>query len=243
MKLADKLRMCCGSAISSGIVFVGGYTEGFAGLTTDKTITLTSLTGGIDTQPSAGDIIVCLVGGVKSSTYPNGVANLPTGYTNISNDVASDTYIAVARICYKFMTSTPDTSLVISGGTGNAANGGTCSVLVFRGVNQANPLDVTSVVNITNNILKPDPSAITPIHSGAFIVAGGVGGLVISTAYFTSSDLTNFISSRGSDTLTSLNGIGYKEWTGGAFDPAQFSYPADADTTSSIAYTIALRPA
>lgn len=241
MTLAQKLRLC-GAVKKGNIEFVGGHTEGFAGLTKNKTIPINSLSGGIGTQPQTGDIVI-VINGIGQYQY-TGSANLPTGYMGIRTDTATNTVSTKARISYKIMGDTPDTSLVIPGGTGSIYDGGSCSILVFRGVDQITPLDVTPLVNITSNTVKPNPLSITPITSGAVIAVGGVGGQSYGNLTFTSSDLNNFISSCGVDTNgLATSGIGYVNWSGGAFDAAQFGCTYDNTAYSSIAYTIALRPA
>jgi len=229
---------------SSDITFVGGYTEGIEGTISDVNISLTSLTGGTDTQPSAGDIVVVINGSSQYVVY-TGTANLPTGYTNISGeDVRSDTASSHGRVSYKVMSATPDTTLTIPGGTGNANCAGSVSILVFRGVDQLTPLDVVYQKSLITNTVKANPPSITPSTPGAVIVAGGVGAHIRGTQTFTSSDLTNFISSGEDKIVDCTTGIGYKEWTTGAFDPIQFGFTSsDSVDFSSIGYTIALRPA
>jgi len=234
--IANRMRI-------QNIEFVGGYTEAYDGTTSDKTISLTSLTGGLDTQPSEGDIVVILygVGGVNS-TY--GIVNLPTGYTSVITQQVNDAYTSISRVAYKFMGSTPDTSITIPSGTGNTNFGGSISILVFRNVNTTTVLDVAALYTITNNVSRPNPPAITPITEGAVILAGGcVGHNNSITHTFSSGDLTNFISSDGYDNYDCITGIGYKLWEGGVFDPTQFSCTlGDSSSESAIGYTIALRP-
>ena len=228
---------------TSVIPFVGGHTEGYAGTTSDITISLTSLSGGLATQPSANDIVVAIIGSVRATG--NGHAYLPTGYTDVSGEnIAYDSYDAVGRLCYKIMGSTPDTELVIPGGTGHNWSGGAITILVFRGVDQTTPLDVTyKKVSITNSV-KPNPAIITPITSGAVVIGGGVGGHNDWGSFFTSSDLSNFISSYGNDDGSCTVGAGFIEWSGGDIDPAEFGFTgANLSSYSAMSYTLVLRPA
>ncbi|MDD5359498.1 MAG: hypothetical protein PHI79_08120 [Sulfurovaceae bacterium] len=240
MTLADKLRMC--GAVKKGIKFVGGDTIGFEGLTTDKIISLASLVGGIDTQPRAGDIVMVINGTVGGGAARNAI--LPTGYTELFSNTAgnSNHYYAGAKMCYKVMGGTPDTSLIIPGGTGSTSSAGSISFLVFRNQN-GTPIDVASQYYLINNSALANPPSITPITNGAVIICAGVAGHGAGEQTFTSSDLTNFVSSGFNDSLDCTSGIGYKEWTGGAFDAAAFGFTTtDSTNYGSCAYTIALRP-
>lgn len=229
--IANRMRI-------QNIEFVGGYTEAYDGTTSDKVISLESLTGGLDTKPSEGDIVVVING-----AYGEYGANLPTGYTQVLSNTYGRYYRVSAKLAYKFIGGTPDTSLIIPGGTGGTDMGGSTSILVFRNVNTVTPLDVSAVYYTASNTVKPNPPSITPVTTGAVIIAGGVGGYNNGVQLFTSSDLTNFISSCGDDNFDCTTGIGYKEWISGAFDPAQFGFTGtDSSNNSSIGYTIALRP-
>lgn len=222
------------------IVFVGGYTQGFVGDTLDITISLTSLTGGIASAPAANDFVVVYYGTGASDARALSIS----GYTQAALLYANDLYDANLLVAYKRMGATPDTSLVLTGGTLNVAEAGAVSILVWRNVNATTPMDVTPVTVTGINSSLCNPSAITPITSGAYIVAGGSAGYSATTAYiFTSPDLTGFISSGGNDSYDVAVGAGYKQWTSGAFDPGAFSITGNSTNNSWAAVTLALRPA
>jgi len=224
----------------SGIQYVGGYVVGFFGTTSEVTITLTSLTGGLASSPAAGDIVIVYFG-TGSTADQNLVVS---GYTEVVELYANSTYDTNLVVAYKFMGVTPDTSFTLTGGTLNTSDAGAVAVQVWRNVNAVTPLDVTQTTATIPLSVLANPPAITPITGGAVIVAGGAGAHVNGTQIFSSSDLTAFISAGGSDTRDVTIGLGYHVWTSGAFNPAAFTFSgSDSTLYSSAAVTLALRPA
>lgn len=221
------------------IKYVGGYVEGFVGQTTDKTITLTSLTGGLASQPSADDFVIVYFG--TSSTADRNL--VVSGYTEVvelwAND-DSDTNLAVA---YKFMTATPDTSITLTGGTLNIAEAGAVYISVWRNVNTTTPLDVTQTTATGTNTVLADPPAITPVTLGSVIVSGAAGAHDKAGAQtYSSSNLTGFLSVGADDSTAVTIGGGYNIWTTGTFNPAQFTFSnTDGGKYSYAAVTLALR--
>lgn len=226
---------------ASAIQYVGGYVEGFAGQTTNRTIALTSLTGGLASAPAAGDIVIVYFG-TGSNTNQNLVVSGFTEVTELFSGASEDTNLAVA---YKFMGATPDTSFTLTGGTGSTNDAGAVAVQVWRGVSQVTPLDVTQTTATGINSVLCDPPAITPTTNGAIIVSGGAGAHdEENPRTYSSSNLSAFISLGRGDTHSVTIGLGYHIWTSGAFDPAQFTFSdTDSDVFSWAGVTLALRPA
>lgn len=224
----------------AGIQYVGGHVEGFAGTTSNVTIFIDDLLGGLASAPAAGDLVIVYFA-TGSSVNRDLVVS---GYTEIvelySND-GGDTNLAVA---YKFMGGTPDVSFTLTGGTFSTADAGAVAVQVWRGVNSVTPLDVTQTTATGINSVLCNPPAITPTTSGAVIVSGGAGAHNRSAGTFSSSNLTGFISALGDDNTDLTIGLGYHVWTSGAFDPAAFTFSStDSTNFSWAAVTLALRPA
>lgn len=231
------------AAATSPIQYVGGRTAGSIGTTINITISLSgTLTGGLASAPAAGDLVIVYFG-TGSNTDRDLVVS---GYTEITELYANDSYDTNLVVAYKFMGGTPDTSFTLAGGTLSAADAGAVAVQVWRGVNATTPLDVTSTTATGSNSILCNPPAITPVTGGAIIVSGGAGGNNASAdpTTFSSSDLTAFMSTSRSDTYDVTIGLGYKVWTSGAFDPAQFTFSGTNSTSLSwAAVTLALRPA
>ncbi len=225
------------------IEFVGGYTEGFSACM-EKTISLASLTGGIDTQPRENDIVVVVAGIVPNYSGSGYFPDIQSGYTALLETEVEDLYHISVKVAYKIMGSTPDTSLTLASGTINLNGGGSVSVLVFRNVDMQTPVDASLVYASAISTAIPNPPSISPISAGAFIVAGGAAGHNTGlTAIFTSSDLENFISSAGPSDKDATTGIGFVEWDAGAFDAAQFGFSGTSDTScSSVGFALSLKP-
>lgn len=221
------------------ILYVGSYTQGFQGTASNITVSLTSLTGGLASQPDAGDFVLIYYGTGSTSDRNLVVA----GYTEIvelySND-RKDTNLAVA---YKFMGSTPDTSLTLTGGTLSSSDGGAVYVSVWRNVDTLFPFDVTTTTATGINSGLCNPPAITPVTKGSYVVSGGASGNNSNGTF--SGALSDFRSVFNSDTNGVTIGGGYRIWTSGAIDPAAFSFiggSGDSTNWSWAAVTVALRP-
>lgn len=222
----------------SNIVYVGANTQSVS-RASNITVTITNLTGGVASAPAGGDLVVAYIG-TGGETVDLNLAI--TGYTEVAdlyaNSASRDTNFGVY---YKFMPATPDTTFTIAGGfNGSTGSSGIVYISVWRNVDTVNTLDVTSTTSSATNSVLADPPSITPVTSGAVIVSGGFGAEDRGGApTYSSSDLTDFRSlsdSRG------VIGVGYKKWTGGAFDPAAFTFStSDSTNYSYAAATLALR--
>jgi hypothetical protein len=233
-----------GATAAGGIEFVGATALTFAGTTSNVTVSLTSLTGGIASAPAAGDLVIIYFG--TGSTADRNL--VVSGYTEIVELYSNDTFDTNLVVASKFMGGTPDTSITLTGGTLNTSDAGAVVVQVWRGVDQTTPLDVTETTATGINSALCDPPAITPVTNGAVIVSGGAGAnnsvFFDSNAGYSSSDLTGFITRTANDTNDVTIGLGYHVWTSGAFDPAQFTFAfSDSTSFSWAAVTLALRPA
>jgi len=236
--LADKLRAATAPA-ALPIEYVGGYVEGFAGQTTDRIISLTSLTGGLASSPAAGDLVIVYFAAGGGAD----LALTVSGYTEVVELYSNDQFDTNLVVAYKHL-SAADTSLTLTGGTISSSAGGAVSVHVFRNVDPLLPLDVTSTTATGTNSARANPPSITPFTEGAWVVAGAGGGLQDPATTYSSSDLSGFNTAFGNDNNAALVGVGYYEWTSGAFDPAQFTLgKADSTSYSWAAVTLALQPA
>ncbi len=229
------------AAAPSGIQYVGGRTFAFAGTTDDVTISLSgTLSGGLATSPSSGDVAIVYFG--TGSTLDNEL--IVSGYTEIVELYANSTFDTNLVVAYRILNLFTVGSVFLTGGSRNTSNAGAVAIQVWRGVDATTPLDVTRTTSTTTSSVLCNPPAITPITSGAIIVAGGAGAHNVGAETFSSSDLTNFLTVGSGDTNDATIGLGYKVWTSGAFDPAQFTFGGtDSTTFSSASVTLALRPA
>ena len=223
------------------IQYVGGITAGVNGsTTTGATLSLTSLTGGIDTIARTGDIVIVIVASTSQEDQPIGIS-APTGYSEIAELYGDDTYKTNFSINWKIMGATPDT-YVTTEPSHNAAYGLSAIAYVWRGVHQTTPLDVTSTTATGANTGQPTPPAITPVTSGSIIICSGAYGLT-SGNLFTTATLSNFLSVIGNDNYVSTSGIGSYAWTSGEYTPATFGGGSTSTSASWASATIVLRPA
>lgn len=114
-----------------------------------------------------GDLVLSLGGLVTANATTNA---LPSGWnwvTTIANSISNGTF----TVGYKFMGSSPDTSITITG-DGVGTSGASLTAIAFRGVDPNTPFDVTPT-EAAGTTGAPDPPSITPATSGAAIVAIG----------------------------------------------------------------------
>ena len=226
--LAANLLRAGGAA--GGISYVGGA-KGFQS-TVSGSLSLLGLSIEDD------DFAILVIS--RTSSVP-----LPTGWAEVYRANGSDPTAGVGYgICVatKFMTA-GESSISFTSHSNTAY-----AVQVFRGVNTSSPLDVTAQIQaFVNNTPQPNPPAITPSTSGAWVVACGGSHGAFDANDFTSSDLTDFLTQQNEDaSFDPLVGIGYiPDWESGAVDPAQFGGGSTGNPTwcSAAAATIALRPA
>lgn len=228
-------------ATSGGIQYVGGKTSTVPDGTASANISLTGLTGGIASAPSVGDLAIVYFGvGFQGS----GSAGSITGYTQVASISADDQYDTSLSVHYRTLVLFTTTQFTIPNGTGASGAAGAVVVHVWRNVDSVTPLDVTRTTATGTNSVLCNPPAITPVSIGAIIVAGGAGAHIAGKQTYSSSNLFGFQSRFSEETVDVTVGAGYTPWSGGAFDPAQFTFSA-ADSTSNswAAVTLALRPA
>jgi hypothetical protein len=220
--------------------YVGGFTQGYAGTTSNIVVPLTTLTGGTDSAPSADDIVVvCFSVG---STVALAIAI--AGYTTIASGTVADNFDASLIAGYKLMGVTPDTTVTLTGGTLSNAAAGVVEVHVWRGVDLVTPIDVTTVTTTGTSGAVPTPPPITPITPGAIILAGAGNAHNRDSGTFTASYLSNFLTVFQGDTNDATGGLGSVEWASGTYTPATWTWSAVNSTSySRVAFTTALRPA
>ena len=228
------------------IEFVGGKTASVAGATSGTTtIALNAgLTGGIGSAVQAGDLVIAAYATSSSGDRTLAITDGTNAYTLIDTELwVDDTYDTNLRVCYKFMGTTPDTATTF-GPTGNISDAGAMVVYVFRGVDATTPLDVAAVPALLPSTARPDPPAINPVTSGAFIVAIGAAGHSGGTDTFSSSDLLGFMTIGSNDSNDVSLGIGHFKWIAGNNNPAVWGHTQqDSVSFSAAAMTVALRPA
>lgn len=186
--LSHRLRRAAG-AFGRGIELVGMSGQ-FTSSNITPTIPLNALTGGLDTEPSEGDIVI--VGITHNDGTNRTFTSVTAGFTVAADLFGSDTYDTNFGVYYKVMGATPDLSFVPNVGvTINTS----AVVIVLRGVDAATPLDVSVQSNGRSNGGVPLVPEITPVTDGCMIVAlcaaSGGGALVDFTAPSEMIDIRN----------------------------------------------------
>lgn len=225
------------------IAYVGGQVAGRTNPSAALLVTF-ALTGGLASTPAAGDLVVvtCVTGSAAGN--PAMAVTTPTGYTALGQlnqaGVTNDTSMNVS---YKRMGGTPDANVTIPGTTNNAW-GEAYSIQVFRGVDASTPMDATAVSAGGTATGRPNPAAITPVTTGAWVAICGGGAAATGANYTAPTNYaTNFVTANGADTTDAMVGSGYwTGWTSGAENPGEYTGGTTGANDSWSAYTLALRP-
>ena len=224
------------------ITYVGGQTAGRVGAASTTNVTY-ALTGGTDSTPQAGDLVVLTLAVGSAGRNPAQAVTAPATFTSLGQlNPNTTTYDTCMNVSYKFMGGTPDTTFTAPS-TGNAQDAQRWTVQVFRGVDSTTPLDVAAVSAIGTATGRPNPASITPVTAGAYVLICGAGAAATGAAYTAPANYTtNFLTGTTADTNDVMIGSGYRAWTSGAEDPAAYTGGTANAVDSWAAYTIALRP-
>ena len=152
------------------IQFVGGAYA--LGSSSNFSVSLTALAGGIGTAAQAGDLVIVLNACAGTGSRALGVTS--TGYTEVADLYADDTSDTDLSVSYRVMPASPDTTVGVTASAGTAY-GAIGIVHVYRGVHPTSPMDVTPTTATGTNSSIPDGPSITPATNGATVVVCGAG--------------------------------------------------------------------
>jgi len=222
--------------------YVGGKVVAVAGGTNASVISLTDLTGGVASSPSANDIVIICVA-IGGSNQPIISAINTTGYTGNTKIWGNGSnYDAAQRVFWKVMSGTPDTSVSIDM-SGDLQFAQAIAIQVWRGADVDVPFDVTDISATGSGGANPNPASITPVTDGSQILVFGSGASSnANTTPYTASDLSNFNTIFSSNINSAVIGSGSYAWSSGAFDPAAWTGASTGSGASWTAYTLALKP-
>ena len=233
--LSHRLRRAAG-AFGGGIELVGMSGQSTSS-NIEPTIPLNALTGGLDTEPSEGDIVIV---GITHNYFSNRTfTSVTAGFTKAADLFAVDSYRTNFAVFYKVMGATPDLSFVPNVGQSVNTN---AVVIVLRGVDPVTPLDVSVQSNERSNGGVPLVPEITSVNDGCMIVAlcaasAQVFGLVNFTAPSEMIDIRN----QGN----SSNRAGvcrFSQLSAGTFTSRSFGGGGTSTTNSNACAVLALRP-
>jgi hypothetical protein len=204
---------------------------------------MTSLTGGIATFPSPGDLVIAAAA-FKGSNDRDFIITTG-GYTEIADLYASAFENEQMGVFYKVLT-TYETSVEFTTTDGLGMQNGSSAVYVWRGAKLDNPLDVTTTTN--TKLGQPDAPSITTVTNGAVVIAVGAaaGSNGAPQSDLTSpSGMTNFYQQRtgeGTNGQTVLGFASIARPTAGTYDPPTFNGSSTNNDNGACAVTIAIRP-
>lgn len=233
------------------ITYVGGVQGGRAGATSTTTQSLSgTLTGGVASSPSTGDIVVVLCAAAADTTAAPSQdisGNNSGAYVGLTaqSSVVATTYDTYQRVSYQIQGGTVDTSITIPS-SGSIRNAQRWIVHVFRNVDSTTPMDVTATYATGTGTGRPNPAAINPTTAGAWICAFYASAAATGAAYTAPTDFaTDWLGGTTADTADIMTGGGYYTgWTSGSYDPAAITAGGTTNAADTwAATTIALRPA
>lgn len=230
---------------SGNIQFVGRNQQ--KGAVNGKTVSLTSLTGGIGSAAIDGDFVVGVCAACSAADRNPSVST--TGYTQFVDLSPPDTNRAMLTASYKFMTSTPDTSIDCTVGGVDSSGAMIFSALVFRGVNLTTPLDTFTEGGTERNVggsnsADPNPNSGTPQTAGAVMLLLNVSAHALGAVNLSQSYLSNaYVDNYDGTTRDVSVAFGTVNWTGGTYDPPASTLSGGGTNDSWATSFIAMRPA
>ena len=243
--LANMLR----AATSANMVYVGGKSVAIAETTRDTTIDLKNgtLTGGIGANADTNDLILVAyaVGGTGAHVLTVDSANafglLKVSYTEAVNIYRTEkTYDTTLYAGWTVLGATKST--VVVSGQGNTPYAGAVCIQVWRNIDTATPMDVSPVTTTAagTGSNSPDAPAITPVTTGAVVVA--IGALASQTVSTLTSSMDNVVAVANTDSSSVTLAMASKKWTSGAYDPPAFTGDTAGSQDSLCAASLAIRP-
>lgn len=229
-------------------VYVGGQVGSGIGITTSVAVTF-SITGGISDGTAAtllpDDIVV--VAFATGSTIDNNLivnSNGGTAYTEIADLYANSTFDTNLFVGYRIMPATVDTGIVFPSGSFSTSDAYSYAIHVWRYIDTANPIDVTSTTATSATSALVTSPAITTTTNGSIILCASAAAHNGGVDTFASTSLSFFLSAGGDDTNDSTVGLGsFRQTSAGTYTPGARTFSqGDSTTFSSAAVTVALRP-
>jgi len=222
MSASKKLIQASAITAAEAIEYVGGATA--EGVNSSLNIALDSLTGGLDTSPSSGDIIIIIGASGQSGGQTVGV----TGYTLEVSSLQSlnSFYYTSQTMSVGWLESDgTETSATVTT-TGGASNKPMCAIAhVFRNVDTSNPFDVATTTAYGGGSVVPNPPPITPATNGSWVLVVGAGTKNNTGGLsFSSAELTGFLDVTRLGGMDLCVGAGYiDDWVAGEVDPTAFT--------------------
>ena len=227
---------------SDNLVFVGGVAGGATSNATtgDISFSLTGLTGGTDSAPAAGDLVIICVA-FKDPSNRN-ISSVSAGYTELTDLYANSSNDTNFAAYYKVL-STAETSISINVGVTGFNVAARLVMHAWRKINATSPLDTTPTTATGTPTGGPDAPAITTVTGEAVVVAVGAtafSSTYPSTALTAPSGMENFFTAASSAVTIGIASALVP--SAGVYNPPAFGGGSSFSQNSYAAITIALRP-
>jgi hypothetical protein len=230
----------------STISYVGGLAVAYGGGGTSKTITINTLSGGLASSPSVGDLVilawnVCTTANEPISATTAGWTNLFEVYNASSTGRGQDTNLSVAYKVWASGDSAVTFNVSASGNNASAA-----VIHVYRNVrcSGSTPELVTAVNSQANNssatITPPNITTTTKNFLAVVIAAFGNND---SSALTAPGNLSNVFNINGNDYRDARIGVGTSAVisNAGTYSPSNWTM-ATATDRAPVSITIGMRP-
>lgn len=221
--------------VGAQLEFVGGRAEAKSSASATPSYSLTSLTGGLASAPSIGDIVIACVT-LANTTDLNITCS---GYTEVADLYANgSTGDSQLGVFYKVLTAA-DTTVQFGLSVSDTSCG---AIHVWRNQN-ATPLDATTTTTTNTSNSTPNSPSITTVTNNAIVLSIGSAQNTNSWSVLTTpSGMENGFFVRSSSGSFGIGIASVLRTTAGAYDPASFG-GGGGFGGSYCAATMALRPA
>ncbi len=210
------------------ITIIGTPQTGTGGNGSDVTLTF-------DGTPAEDDLVV-LFGGSHDEDGTPAVGPSTGGYTEQALRQSSDEVFSEG-VWTKRLGATPDAT-VVGKGSGDTQELTAYFCWVLRGVDTTTPMDAAVVEFDQGSTTNPDPSEITTVTDGAWVIALQANYKHPTITY--PSGYINTVDAAGSETKRiGIGGATKEVVTAGAEDPGTFTYQNARDC---YCFTVAVRP-
>jgi hypothetical protein len=229
------ILMAAGTGNFLPLEFVGGSAFSNASTQTPS-CSLTSLTGGVASAPSEGDVVVACISFKDSE---ENIKCTTAGYVRVACLYADDNNDTNLAVFYKVLTSA-DTTVAFDLGGITASR---FAVHVWRNADPYRPVCIVRTSVLTNTAVPNSPAITTPVNQSVVVSIGAnAGGTTTPLSNLTvPSGMENFFQV----TSSSDSGIGiasYLQATAGSYDPAAFGGGSTNTANSAAAVTLCVWP-
>lgn len=225
--------------------YIPGYniyqTMSFVGANTFTTVGNTSTLSfslGIPGLMGGDTVVAALAIAFSGTTVPS---SFLSGYSSRGLIVSQDSTNVVLKLYSKVMGTTPDSQILLGGGTGSLSNAGAIVVQAWRNVGGFRAVTSSAL----SNTGIPDPPNVDTIYDNSYVVAAGASGHTGGNDTYSTPFLAPFYSAGIGDSYDVTVGMGARFMASpGPFDCPPFTWTqGDSASYSSASLAIEMYPA